>query len=64
MPAIEIEATFVCMYCLQVNTILIDSSAGLYQEYIEDCEVCCKPNRLIIRIDEELKTADVGVEMC
>jgi hypothetical protein len=59
----ELEATFVCMYCLQVNTILVDSSAGLHQEYIEDCQVCCKPNRLIIEIDEEMKTAEVGVEM-
>lgn len=59
----EIEATFVCMYCLQINTILIDGSAGLHQEYIEDCQVCCRPNKLIIDIDEEMKTAEVGVEM-
>ncbi|HXF99390.1 MAG TPA: CPXCG motif-containing cysteine-rich protein [Bacteroidota bacterium] len=59
----ELEATFVCLYCLQVNSILVDSSAGNHQEYVEDCQVCCKPNKLIIEIDEELKEAEVYTEM-
>lgn len=59
----EIEATFVCMYCLQVNTIMVDSTAGLEQEYVEDCQVCCKPNKLVIVIDEELQSAEVYTEM-
>lgn len=59
----EIEASFVCMYCLQVNSILVDSSAGLEQEYIEDCQVCCKPNKLVIVIDEELQSAEVYTDV-
>lgn len=59
----ELEATFVCLYCLQINTILVETSAGLHQEDIEDCQICCKPNKLVIEIDEELQTAEVYPEM-
>jgi hypothetical protein len=55
----EIEATFVCVYCLQVNEVLVDTSGGMQQEYIEDCEVCCRPNKLTISIDGELQEASV-----
>ncbi len=58
----ELEASFVCAYCLQINTIMVDSTGGAEQEYVEDCEVCCRPNQLHIRIDEELETVDVNAE--
>ena len=58
----ELEASFVCAYCLQVNTIMVDSTGGTEQEYVEDCQVCCRPNQLHIRIDEELETVDVNAE--
>ncbi len=58
----EIEATYICAYCFQVNDITVDGSGGLRQEYIEDCQVCCKPNNLIIVIDDEMTTADVRAE--
>ncbi|WP_434952120.1 CPXCG motif-containing cysteine-rich protein [Shewanella sp. HL-SH4] len=31
-----------CPYCGEAIDILIDSS-DMGQEYIEDCQVCCKP---------------------
>jgi hypothetical protein len=58
----EIETTFVCAYCLQVNEIVVDASGGLNQEYIEDCQVCCRPNKLVISVDEEMREASVDVE--
>ena len=58
----ELEATFVCAYCFQVNTIMVDSTGGVEQEYVEDCQVCCRPNQLRITIDEELETVDVSTE--
>lgn len=57
--AMEIESTFVCPYCFQVNTVLVDISAGQRQEYIEDCEVCCRPANLVITVDQEMEEADV-----
>jgi transcription elongation factor Elf1 len=38
----EIEKQFVCPYCNQAVTMLIDLSVNS-QTYIEDCEVCCRP---------------------
>ena len=37
------EATVSCPYCGEENTIMIDESAGGEQQYVEDCQVCCKP---------------------
>ena len=31
-----------CPYCDARIRLLIDETAG-YQQYIEDCEVCCQP---------------------
>ncbi len=59
----EIEATFICAYCLQQNSIVIDSSGGKTQEYVEDCQICCKPNTLKIQIDDNLTSAQVYAEM-
>jgi hypothetical protein len=55
--AMEIEATFMCAYCLQVNEILVDGSGGPTQTYVEDCQVCCRPNQLTITLDEEMREA-------
>lgn len=38
----EIEHFFTCPYCWQEISVVIDLSAG-EQQYIEDCEVCCRP---------------------
>ena len=38
-----------CPYCGEPLEILIDTSVG-HQDYIEDCQVCCKPIQLRIRI--------------
>lgn len=42
-----------CPYCGEPITLLVDCSAGS-QEYIEDCQVCCQPINLHIRIEKNL----------
>jgi transcription elongation factor Elf1 len=37
----ELEHTFTCHYCGSETSMLLDPTAS--QEYVEDCEVCCKP---------------------
>jgi hypothetical protein len=59
----EIEATYLCAYCLQPNTIIVDGTGGLHQHYIEDCQICCRPNNLHIRVDEEMHHAEIQAEM-
>ena len=31
----------------------MDESAGRVQSYIEDCQICCKPNVLDVRYDAQ-----------
>ena len=39
----QTEATVVCPYCSEEVEITLDPGSGEIQDYIEDCEVCCKP---------------------
>lgn len=41
MPAVH-EKTVSCPYCGESITVLIDDSMP-EQNYIEDCQVCCRP---------------------
>jgi len=59
----ELEATFMCMYCFQVNEIFVVAAEGLRQEFVQDCEVCCKPNRLTITVNPDQETAEVEVDI-
>ncbi|MDZ7269215.1 MAG: CPXCG motif-containing cysteine-rich protein [candidate division KSB1 bacterium] len=45
--------TWYCTRCGEANETLVDPSAGLKQEYVEDCAVCCRPNVIFINIDAE-----------
>ena len=38
-----------CPYCGQSFCVFVDLSAG-DQEYVEDCQVCCQPIDLRVRI--------------
>jgi hypothetical protein len=40
------QAGYQCAGCGQWNDTLVDESAGSSQEYVEDCQVCCRPNML------------------
>lgn len=42
------QTTVACPYCGEENTILIDESAGEEQQYVEDCQVCCKPWEVVV----------------
>jgi hypothetical protein len=40
---------FDCAYCGETNDLFVDPSEGDRQSYVEDCQVCCRPNLLTIR---------------
>ena len=53
------EQAIHCPFCAEPITILIDSSAGS-QDYIEDCQVCCRPIQVrLTTSDGELERVDV-----
>jgi len=41
-----------CPYCGESLEITVDASVG-QQEYIEDCQVCCKPIQFRIRMSAD-----------
>jgi hypothetical protein len=47
------ESGYQCAGCGEWNTTTVDESAGRTQNYVEDCQVCCKPNVLHARFDVE-----------
>jgi len=44
------QATVACLYCGEDNTVFIDETAGEEQQYVEDCQVCCKPWQVVISL--------------
>ncbi len=46
-----LETEVTCPYCWESFVLLIDGSVD-EQEYVEDCEVCCRPIDFRIAIDE------------
>ena len=45
----EIGAKVWCPYCGEINEIVLDPGSGGEQEYVEDCQVCCRPWRVTVR---------------
>ncbi|MDP9160630.1 MAG: CPXCG motif-containing cysteine-rich protein [Acidobacteriota bacterium] len=44
---------FQCAGCGEWNETSVDETGGRKQRYIEDCQVCCKPNLLLVTSDLE-----------
>ena len=48
-----ISETVDCPYCGEPNEVEIDPSAGSRQAYTEDCQVCCRPWQVKVRIEKD-----------
>jgi hypothetical protein len=42
-----------CPYCAEEVEIAIDPGGGTFQEYVEDCQVCCQPWRVNVAYLED-----------
>ena len=49
----DVTAWVICPYCGETTELGIDPGGGPVQQYIEDCEVCCRPLQLTVRWDEQ-----------
>ena len=58
MPALT-EKPIGCPYCGETITILVDDSLP-EQQYVEDCQVCCRPIVLSVSADSEGDAAVVA----
>ena len=53
------STTIECPYCGEAIELLIDTSVPS-QEYIEDCQVCCRPITVLVAIGND-ESIDVRV---
>ena len=58
---VDTEATVLCPYCGELNDISLDPGSGRHQEYVEDCQVCCRPWRVRVTYLPD-GGADVSIE--
>jgi hypothetical protein len=64
LPSIAImNAGFQCAGCGEWNETSVDSSAGTRQQYVEDCQVCCKPNILHVSWDISAGEYTISAEL-
>jgi hypothetical protein len=57
------ESGFQCAACGEWNTTSVDESAGRRQSYVEDCQVCCKPNVLRVEYDNSSQEFFITAEL-
>jgi len=55
------EALVVCPHCGATSELGLDPGSGVLQQYVEDCQVCCRPWRVTVRYGAA-GGADVSVE--
>jgi hypothetical protein len=49
----ETEAIVMCPHCGEANEVALDPGSGSDQEYVEDCQVCCRPWLMYVRYDRD-----------
>jgi len=54
---------FQCAGCGEWNCTVVDASVGTRQSYVEDCQVCCKPNVLRIVLDRDAGEYVISAEL-
>jgi len=45
------DASYLCDSCSEEIVIPIDAAAGITQEYVEDCPVCCRASVIHVELD-------------
>jgi hypothetical protein len=57
-----ISKTVSCPYCGEANEIEVDPSGGASQSYEEDCQVCCRPWSVKVRISGRGATVSLSAQ--
>jgi hypothetical protein len=59
----QMSTGFQCAGCGEWNETSVDAAAGVKQTYVEDCQVCCKPNVLHATWDRETGEYEIQAEL-
>ena len=60
---LDMIAGFQCAGCGECNETVVDPTAGVKQSYVEDCQVCCKPNVLRVTWDKSAGEYVISAEL-
>lgn len=50
---VDMETEVQCPYCGEIVIIGLDPDGGSVSEYVEDCEVCCRPWQVRVEYNSE-----------
>ena len=56
----ETSADVTCPYCGETTSISVDPGGGSFQQYVEDCEVCCNPWQVSVRFIDGIPIVQAG----
>jgi len=56
-------AGFRCAGCGEWNHTTVDETVGRNQTYVEDCQICCKPNVLHLQWDQQSQEFLIRAEL-
>jgi Cysteine-rich CPXCG len=56
-------AGFQCAGCGEWNQTSVDESGGRSQNYVEDCQICCKPNTLRVQWEQQSQEFSIHAEL-
>lgn len=56
-------ATYQCAGCFEWIETTVDESGGSRQQYVEDCQVCCRPNVLTVVWDRSTEEFAIAAEL-
>jgi len=59
---VDIKELFHCPYCGSSNFLTIDYSRENKQDFVNDCEICCKPMFINIVLEENIVCINVEKE--
>jgi hypothetical protein len=48
---VEESVELPCPHCGAPTVVFVDPGNGTFQEYVEDCQVCCRPNVITVRFE-------------
>ena len=55
-PSLNASVGVDCPWCGETVELLVDTSGGDSQSYVEDCEVCCNPIELTVAYEDAVLT--------
>jgi len=58
-----LSASYTCAFCGERIETAVDPSGGRSQRWVEDCQVCCRPNVLHVSLEGGAARIDADPEM-